>query len=959
MAAASSASQKKGNTEKKSAQDSASKGAENAQSVDYVQWGVSAILVAVFATALVRVILSLRGQAVVPETNNLLLPKSLPDEVPGKSARHPYLFDMRPVHTYAVVVNAYKEPYNILMEAMSSALTSMVHCATNVSSLGKPACDKISGHLLLVHDGPPPLPPSAPSAPGDSHALAVEAHLAKHRAVSSAVLAALYETAGVNASYLSDLRITVEAPIQFATNRGRSTARNAGASTLPQADTLFYLDGDDVYFPPHISKGVAALRSDPGLCYHRGLIQPLDLPPAHPAIHPTWVPRLSHTIPCALAIRRWCLDFAGGWRPKDHVYEDVYLMDVLSQLFPIKLDDVSPPTSGYRWKAGSHFDRQLAVFVLPDDEGDRLANMVRPPEPDGNSTGSSVPEIPIKDPAIRWAERSIFDQAAYFRRHLERKAVDASDPPPGPDEYPPPVVRAPWHPKEDPWPFGVMPYAGAARGDPSELERSARMGLPRDGAATTTGAGASQVITTPSPSSQTIPRPRAIGVVGVTPGTFGATGFKVFPKWPKGWQSMVRTAAPAASTKPIPSKAASGSTPAGGSVATKSKSGGIDDSNSGAVNPGCRRGCVWVQEWEYDDVELIVYLCGQQPTRPSPYRATGVGARFVYLCPEHVGNRFHWVNLDAFDLVATQSPASHIPHVAVFSDPAALWVPPAVAGGRSGASRNAWTAIHRARPNAVLAVVWNQGQPWYRNESDWDKNDLVSELAQHIPIDVVVRSGSDNEVVYFTEDGTPVESLDSYYSRYKFVLALEDIRADDLVTERLFWPLLRGAVPVYVGAPNVREYLPHADAAVVVSEFTGMKALAAHLERACRDADMYAKHHRWRLEEEPVRKLHEMMVTKGFLLGGGGFMEAGKASAKRPQTWVPSGNVSVTDVGLRDAGSRPRHRLLSAQNRKHVPRDITMSAMGKEDLWYNPCLLCDYELPDGEMGGSATKPLAA
>jgi hypothetical protein len=56
---------------------------------------------------------------------------------------------------------------------------------------------------------------------------------------------------------------------------------------------------------------------------------------------------------------------------------------------------------------------------------------------------------------------------------------------------------------------------------------------------------------------------------------------------------------------------------------------------------------------------------------------------------------------------------------------------------------------------------------------------------------------------------------------YKFYLAAENSREPDYVTEKLWQGLRAGAVPVYLGAPNVRLYLPEGAAVFVDEELDG------------------------------------------------------------------------------------------------------------------------------------------
>ena len=68
-------------------------------------------------------------------------------------------------------------------------------------------------------------------------------------------------------------------------------------------------------------------------------------------------------------------------------------------------------------------------------------------------------------------------------------------------------------------------------------------------------------------------------------------------------------------------------------------------------------------------------------------------------------------------------------------------------------------------------------------------------------------------------------------SRYKFVLAFENGRCDDYVTEKIWDALAAGAVPVYAGADNVDKIMPNKKSAILVDEFASAKELARHLEQ--------------------------------------------------------------------------------------------------------------------------------
>jgi hypothetical protein len=56
--------------------------------------------------------------------------------------------------------------------------------------------------------------------------------------------------------------------------------------------------------------------------------------------------------------------------------------------------------------------------------------------------------------------------------------------------------------------------------------------------------------------------------------------------------------------------------------------------------------------------------------------------------------------------------------------------------------------------------------------------------------------------------------------RYKFYLAFENSNSVDYVSEKMFQALYMGVVPIYMGAPNVDEFLPDPMAAIKVTDFS-------------------------------------------------------------------------------------------------------------------------------------------
>lgn len=96
---------------------------------------------------------------------------------------------------------------------------------------------------------------------------------------------------------------------------------------------------------------------------------------------------------------------------------------------------------------------------------------------------------------------------------------------------------------------------------------------------------------------------------------------------------------------------------------------------------------------------------------------------------------------------------------------------------------------------------------------------------------------------------------------YKFVLGFENALSPDYVTEKFFNPLLAGTVPVYRGAPNVRDFAPGEHCFVNVEAYDSPRALADFLNRCYADDDLYEQFYTWRripLRTAFVQKLQEV-----------------------------------------------------------------------------------------------------
>ncbi|KAK1279011.1 Alpha-(1,4)-fucosyltransferase [Acorus gramineus] len=82
-------------------------------------------------------------------------------------------------------------------------------------------------------------------------------------------------------------------------------------------------------------------------------------------------------------------------------------------------------------------------------------------------------------------------------------------------------------------------------------------------------------------------------------------------------------------------------------------------------------------------------------------------------------------------------------------------------------------------------------------------------------------------------------------SHYKFVLAIENTVTESYVTEKLFYALDAGSVPIYFGAPNVWDFVPP-NSIIDGSKFATIEELASYVKVLADDPVAYGEYHAWR-----------------------------------------------------------------------------------------------------------------
>lgn len=143
-------------------------------------------------------------------------------------------------------------------------------------------------------------------------------------------------------------------------------------------------------------------------------------------------------------------------------------------------------------------------------------------------------------------------------------------------------------------------------------------------------------------------------------------------------------------------------------------------------------------------------------------------------------------------------------------------------------------------------------------ETPSNRTSLMLELMKYIRVDVRGRCGNP---LWNASNTAPVdpsiwaEEKTRLAGEYLFTIAIENSLEYDYVTEKLWQPLASGSVPIYLGAPNVDDWLPCSNLSCLVDlrRFSSMKETATFLQSLIDDREKYLFFHQWR-RETPVRK---------------------------------------------------------------------------------------------------------
>lgn len=125
-----------------------------------------------------------------------------------------------------------------------------------------------------------------------------------------------------------------------------------------------------------------------------------------------------------------------------------------------------------------------------------------------------------------------------------------------------------------------------------------------------------------------------------------------------------------------------------------------------------------------------------------------------------------------------------------------------------------------------------------------DRDAYVNELMKHMKIDSFGACLNNRELPEHLKSPLTMhgDELKVFVGKYKFALTFENAVCDDYITEKLWRPLAAGTIPVYKGAPNIREWLPDNMSIILVDDFKHPKDLANYLNHVASNENQYNKY---------------------------------------------------------------------------------------------------------------------
>jgi len=125
-----------------------------------------------------------------------------------------------------------------------------------------------------------------------------------------------------------------------------------------------------------------------------------------------------------------------------------------------------------------------------------------------------------------------------------------------------------------------------------------------------------------------------------------------------------------------------------------------------------------------------------------------------------------------------------------------------------------------------------------------DRERYVKELMKYIEIDSYGRCLNNRKMPEEIDGFLKLQSPDYYkfLAQYKFNIAFENAVCNDYMTEKLFRPFEVGAVPIVMGSPLAKDWMPNERSGIFVNDFKHPRELAEFIRHLNSNDDEYEKY---------------------------------------------------------------------------------------------------------------------
>ncbi|XP_049884486.1 alpha-(1,3)-fucosyltransferase 10-like [Pectinophora gossypiella] len=145
-----------------------------------------------------------------------------------------------------------------------------------------------------------------------------------------------------------------------------------------------------------------------------------------------------------------------------------------------------------------------------------------------------------------------------------------------------------------------------------------------------------------------------------------------------------------------------------------------------------------------------------------------------------------------------------------------------------------------------------------------ERDEYVKVLMEYIKVDSYGECLHNKDLVINRSYQTFLSDKDMYQfiAKYKFMIAIENGVCNDYMTEKLWRPIQAGVVPIYFGAPQIRDWLPNNKSAILLEDFPTPELLSQHLHYLLNNDTAYEEY----LEHKTLGKISNQNLLEEIRL---------------------------------------------------------------------------------------------